>query len=208
MSAMKVLLINPSSLEDAPRMERAECRYDPPLAAIYLGSCLKEKGIECDITDTLIDEIDIGKIRDGEYGLISFTVFIGNFLKNARDLSTLIKKTRPDIPIVFGGVMASIFPDLILKEYPIDFIIRYEGENSLSELVEYLEGKRQIYEINGLSYKSGDRIIHNPPRYLEKNLDAFPVPDWSLLGPKCNKKQIPYYFSIITSRGCPYRCRF
>lgn len=188
---MKVWLIYPSSLEDAPSMERAERRCAPSLAAISLGFCLKEKGIECDITDTLIDKVDIGKIRDEEYGLISITVLIGNFLKNARDLSTLIKKTRPDIHIVFGGVMASIFPDLVLKEYSIDFMIRYDDENSLSDLVEYLQGKRQISEINGFSYKSGDRIIHNSPRYLEKDLDAFPVPDGSLLGPKCNTVSIP-----------------
>lgn len=205
---MKVLLVNPSSLQDAPRMERAERRYDPPLAAIYLGSCLRQRGIECEIVDTLIDDVDLQKIEAGEYDLISFTVFIGNFLKNARDLTLRIRKINPTVPIVFGGVMASIFPDMILKEYPVDYIIRYEGENTLYELVEYLEGKRELSEIRGLSYRSGGQVTHNPPRYLENDLDAFPVPDWSLLGSKCNINQIPYYFSIITSRGCPFRCSF
>lgn len=205
---MKVLLVNPSSKRNVPKSYRAELRYDPPLPALYLGSYLTEKGIPCDIVDTALDDINIEKIRKNEYGLISFTVFIGNFLKQANEISDIIKHVNPDVPIVFGGVMASIFPEEILNEYNVDFVVRYEGEITLYELVQYLEGKMRLADINGLSYRSGNRAIHNPPRYLENDLDNFPVPKWDMLGKYCNEKQIPYYFAIMTSKGCPFKCSF
>ena len=140
---MKVLLINPSSPRNVPRSVRAELRYDPPLAAIYLGSFLTERGISCDIVDTAIDDINFENVQNGEYGLISFTVFIGEFLKKAKDISDTIKKINPRIPVAFGGIMASIFPEEIFNEYRVDFVIRYEGEYTLYELVRYLEGKQE-----------------------------------------------------------------
>jgi anaerobic magnesium-protoporphyrin IX monomethyl ester cyclase len=205
---MKVLLVNPSSPRNVPRSVRAELRYDPPLAALYLGSFLAKKGISTEIVDTAIDDISFEKIRDGEYGLVSFTVFIGEFQKKARELAEKMKEINPDIPIVFGGVMVSIFPEVFLQEYPVDYVIRYEGENTLYELVLALEGKMDLSGIKGLSYKKGKEIYHNQPRYLENDLDSFPVPMWALLGSYCNVRQIPYYYSIMTSKGCPFKCSF
>jgi len=205
---MKVLFINPSSKRDVPRFYRTELRYDPPLSALYLASYLTEKGISCDIVDTAIEDINIEKIRNGEYGLISFTVFIGAFLKKANEICDIIKHVNPDVPIVYGGVMASIFPEEILNEYKADFVVRYEGEITLYELIQYLEGRMRLPDINGLSYRSGNRVIHNSPRYLENDLDNFPVPKWEMLGKYCNERQIPYYFAIMTSKGCPFKCSF
>lgn len=205
---MKVLLVNPSLPRDVPRSVRAEHRYDPPLAALYLGSFLASNGIKSEIIDTAIDEIDLEKVKNNEYGLVSFTVFIGEFQKKARELAGVIKDVNPSVPVVFGGVMPSIFPQEFLLEYPVDYVIRYEGENTLFELVLSLEGKMDTSDINGLSHKKGSEIIHNPPRYLEKNLDTFPIPMWDLFGPGCNIRQVPYYYSIMTSKGCPFRCSF
>jgi len=205
---MKVLLINPAVPRNLPSSIRKENRYNPPLGALYLASYLATKGIKTDIVDTAIEDINDYNIKSGEYGLVSFTVFIGDFQRQTRDLAKKIKLLNPNCPIVCGGVMASIFPDDFLKEYPIDYVIRYEGEQTLFELIMYLEGKLDISTVQGLSYKIGNKIIHNSPRYLETNLDNFPVPKWELLGSYCNVSQIPYLFTIITSKGCPFKCSF
>ncbi len=72
---MKVLLVNPSSPRKVPAAVRAELRYDPPLAALYLGSFLAERGIPCDIVDTAVGEIDMDAIQRGEYRLIRLHCF-------------------------------------------------------------------------------------------------------------------------------------
>lgn len=205
---MKVLFINPSIPRELPPTIRAENRYNPPLGALYLASFLAAKGIASEIIDTAIDDINFEKIKEREYGLVSFTVFIGEFQYQTRIIAKKIRKINPSCPIVCGGIMPSIFPEEFLKEYPIDYVIRYEGEHSLYDLIMFLEGKKNIFEINGLSYKKNNFVVHNPPRYLEANLDNFPVPKWELLGTNCNIHQIPYLFTIITSKGCPFKCSF
>ncbi len=205
---MKVLLVNPSSPRNVPKSTRAELRYDPPLAALYLSSFLKMKGIASDIVDTALDDVDYDRVRRGEYGLVSFTVFIGEFQKKAREIALKIREANPDVPIVYGGVMVSIFPEEFLRTYPVDYIVRYEGENTLYELVLALDGKMKIDHVRGLSHKSHSAVVHNPPRHLQDDLDAFPAPMWDLLGKYSNIRQLPYYFSIMTSKGCPFKCTF
>ncbi|MDP3883019.1 MAG: radical SAM protein [Candidatus Staskawiczbacteria bacterium] len=202
----KILLIAPSYKEI--KTSNAVPRYNPPVGVLNLASFLFEKGYKCDIVDTAFEEIDWDKIKRGDYFLVGLTIFIGEFMKNAKEIASKIKKIDPLLPVCFGGVMASLYPERILKEYDVDFIVRYEGEYTLFELVQFLEQKGSLKDIKGLSYKEGGVVINNPPRFLENNLDNFPVPKWDLFGKNCNKEQIPYYFRIMTSKGCPFSCSF
>ena len=202
----KLLLISPSY--KITHSSKATLRFDPPIGLLNLASFLAENGYQCDIVNTAFENIDYNKIKNGEYGLVGFTIFIGEFLKNARQISVKIKNIDPTIGICYGGVMASLFPEKILEEYPVDYIVCYEGEYTLLELLGYLEGTTDINAINGLSYKVGEKIVSNPPRLLENKLDKFPVPKWELLGQNCNRNQNPYYFRIMSSKGCPFNCSF
>ncbi len=202
----KILLIAPSYKR--LKTSNAVPRYNPPVGLLNLASFLSEKGYKCDIIDMAFEEIDWDKIRQGDYLLIGLTIFIGEFMKNAKEVAAKIKKINPSLPVCFGGAMASLFPEKILKEYNVDFIIRHEGEYTLLELIQFLEQKGLLKDIKGLSYKEGGIVINNPPRFLENNLDNFPVPRWDLFGKNCNQKQVPYYFRIMTSKGCPFDCSF
>lgn len=203
----KVLLVIPShKMTETPR---GIIRYYSPVSLLNLASFLHDRRYECDIVNAGFEEIDWQKIKRGEYFLIGFSVIIGGFLKNARMLAIKAKEVNASVPICFGGIMSSIVPQQILEEYPaVDFIIRFEGEHTLFELCQYLSGIGSLSNINGLSYREDGRILHNPPRFLEHNLDNFPVPKWEILGKNCNKRQIPYLFNIFSSKGCPYRCSF
>ncbi len=202
----KILLINPGSRTHTST--RSVLRFDPPVALLNLAGFLDVHGYKAEVVDTAVEEIDWDKIRRGDYLLIGMTVFIGEFMKNARSLTAKIRQLSPGTPICLGGVMASLFPDLLLKEYEVDFVVRYEGEWTLLELIQHLEGKRPLNDLAGLSWRHGTEITHNGPRFLENDLDVFPVPRWELLGEKCNPGQQPYYFRIMTSKGCPFQCSF
>jgi len=202
----KILLITPSYKR--LKTSNAVPRYNPPVGVLNLASFLLEKGYKCDIVDTALEEIDWDKIKKGDYFLVGITIFIGEFMKNAKEISAKMKEINSSLPICFGGVMASLFPERILKEYNVDFIARYEGEYTLFELAQFLEGKGSLKDIKGLSYKEGGIVVNNSPRFLENNLDNFPIPKWDLLGENCNQKQMPYYFRIMTSKGCPFSCSF
>ena len=99
--------------------------------------------------------------------------------------------------------------DEVLKEESIDFVIRGEGEETLNELI---SGK-EIAKISGLSYKIGNKIIHNQSRPVVQDMDTLPIPAYHLLPikkyfpAKGSYKRLPA-MGMMTSRGCPGRCTF
>ncbi|MBW3000010.1 B12-binding domain-containing radical SAM protein, partial [Candidatus Woesearchaeota archaeon] len=85
-----------------------------------------------------------------------------------------------------------------------DYVVRGEGEHTLVELVNALQGDGNLENIRGLSYKEGDKIIHDPDRPLETNLDKIPFADIKSIAGYEKLKILP----IATSRGCPHDCDF
>jgi len=84
----------------------------------------------------------------------------------------------------------------------------------MRELVNSLESESKLSHVKGITYRSGGKIVSNPGRPLIENIDDIPFPAWHLL------KMDSYFrltariltgkngFSMITSRGCPGRCKF
>ena len=106
------------------------------------------------------------------------------------------------IPIIMGGPHCTFLPEESLKY--ADYVVRGEGEDTLTELIEHLESGKSLRDIRGLSFREGDALVHNPDRPLIQDLDSWPVPDFSLVHNWQKRTVIP----IATSRGCPFGCKF
>jgi anaerobic magnesium-protoporphyrin IX monomethyl ester cyclase len=118
--------------------------------------------------------------------------------KHGLQLANQIK--TKDNWIVFGGVHASALPNLILKEPSIDIAVVGEGEKAMLNIVnDVQEGKKGL-----------EGIRHSD--FIE-NLDTIPFPDRTTIK---NERNIQQAYkdnnlritSVLTSRGCPYRCVF
>ena len=211
-----VLLINPGHDDSHEaykhKSHRLVHRDPPPIGILYVGTFLKRNGYEVDLIDTHTEEdyknVIQNYINSNNYVYIGITVIIGKFLKNANELTSFIRTIDPKLPIVWGGIMASIMPDAILNEYKPDYIVRYEGEETSLELANALLYKNDIQNVKGISYILDEKIIHNDARIPKKNLDDYPIPKWELFGKGFNIQQVPYYYLIMSSRGCPFNCTF
>lgn len=172
----------------------------PRLGAILLSTILKEKGYEVKafIEDT--SEADWSFIKNSDLVCIST---ITSTAIRAYSIGKRLKEIG--IPVVMGGAHTSFLPDEALKYS--DFVVRGEGEHTLSELIDYIEkGSPPIATIKGLSYKDKDgRIVHTPQREFVKDLDSLPDPDFSVVH---NWKHSASHYPIATSRGCPFGCKF
>jgi pyruvate-formate lyase-activating enzyme len=115
-------------------------------------------------------------------------------------------KERMDVPVVFGNVHPTFHSEETLRQDCVDYVVRGEGELTLLELVEALEGKRRPQDVPGLGYKENGEPRINTMRPLIEDLDTLPFPDKDLYyGP------MPYLnfgYTTMTGRGCPYRCTF
>lgn len=115
-------------------------------------------------------------------------------------------KAITNVPIVIGNVHPTFHPKEVLELSCFDYVVRGEGEYTLLELVEALEGKRDFSSVLGLAFRKGAEVVLNPMRPLIEDLDVLPFPDKDLY-----YDQMPYLnqgYVTITGRGCPYRCTF
>lgn len=115
-------------------------------------------------------------------------------------------KAKYDIPIMVGGPQAFHLGPAFLREAGCDFLIQGDGEQALWELLQSLQRDRtHLASIAGLSYiDATGAAIENPARKPETNLDNRPFPRTALL----LRPRKRYALSVISARGCPYRCSF
>ncbi len=209
---MKILLIQPNYRNVyAYAGSSALTPIFPPFGLAYIAAVLQENGYETRILEANALGLSYEQIKNAieeeaknglEYvGITASTCLI----EEAGKIASLC----PDsVKVIVGGIHATAMPEETLKEFPdIDIVVRGEGEFAILDLV---KGKK-LNKINGLSYRSKNKIIHNKPRELIDNLNDLPFPARGLLPREryfsAGARKHPSDY-ILTSRGCPYSCIF
>lgn len=197
-----MLLINP------PVRKVIEKRYDAPdfphIGLAYVASYLASKDIECHVIDAkfeklIFDDI-IAKIKTINPDIIGLTAFTLE-IENAALFAQAVKKQFQAF-VVIGGIHATVLPGETLREFEsFDALVFGEGEITLHELVEAYEAGSSFESIRGVAYRHNNKIIVNDNRPHIEDIDALPVPDWSLF-PKAEE------YPLMSSRGCPFKCIF
>ena len=174
-----------------------------PIGLGILSEILGEKGIDHEVMDMNIGYKTadlIANISDFRPDLIGFSLLSVGYKKNY-DLIRKVKKKFPDIDIVVGGPHISVFKEDILRECDaINYAVFREGEEVIDELC---RGK-ELKDIKGLIYRSGNEIVFAGERSPITDLDRFPFPKYRKFHMNKYEEIIPVY----SSRGCPYKCTF
>lgn len=197
--------------------------FDPahslPLGMGYIASILEKEGHKVSVFDLNVQDDNLEeRLSDVDIvGIYAKTVHI----KSAWKICDRIKKCNEKILTVLGGPHPSVMPDESLIKTSVDFVIRREGELTFKELCEKIGDSPQgtvpnFSDIAGLSYKENGKIIHAPDRELINNLDELSFPAYHLFPFDSYTTTRPTWFNkrkfrpatIITSRGCPYKCVF
>ncbi len=211
-----ILLISPPRTFGGKDLtyENMEPPEYPPLNLAYLASNLEKHDYEVEIIDSDVESDFRKKITNLIkkspllIGLTCTTPLFGN----ARLLAKFIKEQADNIPIVLGGIHATLMPYLTAQEKMFDFLVVGEGELTLVELADMLKKKEtEFSKIDGLVFRKNDQIIINQPRQQINNLDDLPFPRRDLFKNHAYKYPDVLYtpaMPIITSRGCPGVCTY
>ena len=163
-----------------------------------LGAMMTERGHEVRVYAEALSEVDWDDVLSSDLVGISTTtstcVRAYRYAQRVRDAG---------IPVIMGGPHVTFMADEALDF--CDYVVRNEGEETLVELVEHLQGRGALEDIKGLSYRNADgRVVHNEDRPLLASLDDVPWPDLNLVvgGEKIHPRP------ILASRGCPFDCEF
>lgn len=235
---MNILLLNPPSENTIPEfayensegyVEADDYGYFPPLGALYVLSYAKKKYPEhqyffIDCVGESISykqlEVKIREIKPDLVGITSFTVSLIDVVLSAE----LVRKEAPLSHICLGGHHPTAFPYEATQLKQFDSIIVGEGEYAFAELINCLSANTDFTKILGVytrdsilthvEHQFKDRRFLNhltvPPAFVE-NVDDIPSPDRNYI------QHISYssivgltgkLATIITTRGCPYKCTF
>ncbi|GAB4298884.1 MAG: radical SAM protein [Myxococcota bacterium] len=126
---------------------------------------------------------------------------------------TLAKNLNPNVVTIGGGVMYSALPKWSLNECKsLDYIVAYEGEETLCELIETLIGGGDVANVRGIAYRNSDGEPQiTPPRPLIEDLDSLPFPAYDLMNVPAYKtfgEKWPISTTIQSARGCLSNCNF
>jgi len=216
---LKVRFIYPGA-EWAYSKKRVESDpFSPPLGILYLASILENAGHDVTVTDFYAEPYTKQRLKEVLAGADLIGMTLTSFtMKDALPMAKAIKSMAPDVPFVVGGPHVTLYPTKSIDLTGADITVAGEAEDSILPLVKTIsEGGPQdprLKEITGVSFKTKDGIVSGPPGSYVKDLDTVPFPDRSLvkdynyghlLGSKISKGR---FTTIITSRGCPMRCRF
>ncbi|HPZ06493.1 MAG TPA: cobalamin-dependent protein, partial [Candidatus Eremiobacteraeota bacterium] len=175
-----------------------------PIGLLSIGTFLQERNYQIKlICDRYPDMDEIKRaISYSRVRVAGFYTSTDNIYR-VIEISKFIKQNFPGIIIIFGGPHATVRPVEVLEGSPADIVVRYEGEYTMLDLMNYFfldEGK--LENIPGIVYRDGNSIKSNPLRPCIDNLDELPIINRDLAPTREG------VVSILTGRGCPYECTF
>jgi radical SAM superfamily enzyme YgiQ (UPF0313 family) len=131
---------------------------------------------------------------------------ITDMLDNCKKIRALSQKVK----ILCGGPQPTLLPENTLNHELLDFVIVGEGEKTAIEFTQALQNRSPFGDIAGLGYKKNGQIIINRPREFIKDWDGEVALDWTDINVSDYIQDVGGYkrISLITSRGCPFRCAF
>ena len=202
----------------------------PPLGALYVLTYLEQNSTGHDLffKDCIAEHLSfddlktyIQNIKPDVVGMTSFTVSLFDVILAART----VREVVPDAHLCLGGHHPIAFPFEAAQLKEFDTIIVGEGEIAFTELVNAIEKGKDYTTIEGVyteksvqkyinvEMKRDKRFLHKikvPPAYIP-DIDSIPAPNREYI------KHINYQSvvgvtsklaTLLSSRGCPYKCTF
>ena len=203
---VKVLLLNPPTA--APSSV-------PLLNLAYLSAVLKQSDCEVRTVDATAPQARRSEaeveavVKEFAPNFIGVTLTISSI---AQTYAYLQRLSRLGVPIVAGGPHANALPEEVIDRGGVSIVCVGEGEETAREIAAHFAGERELSAISGLCYKDGaGKVVRTPPRKMIKDLDTIPLPDLSdfPVGSYCaDGGAHPLFWSVFSSRGCPFDCIF
>jgi radical SAM superfamily enzyme YgiQ (UPF0313 family) len=203
-----VLLIYPFF---KPRGDRSVFRF-PPLGVAYLAASLQQAGHQVHLLDcsflprdealqqALSSPVEV-------VGIYCMVTMLDDCLWFARSLREQCRL------LIAGGPLPTCDPLPFLQDF--DVVVRGEGEGTMLEILDAYAAGSSLSSIAGIAFREPgqDGIAMTGERAFTKDLDSLPFPARQLLPNleyiRHGKSKYGYSITtVMSTRGCPYRCEF
>jgi anaerobic magnesium-protoporphyrin IX monomethyl ester cyclase len=185
-----------------------------PLGILYLSSHLRAQGVSVDVFDTTF------RTSKELFSLIHSTPpsvlgVYANLMTRPNVIRILHAAKDAGWKTIAGGPEPAAYAEEYLSA-GADVVVIGEGEKTLEELLPALRAgtTSALSKVSGIAFRAGDgSICRTPARSLIPDLDRQPWPDRERVDLDRYVNVWREYHgmgsvSLITARGCPYRCRW
>ena len=138
----------------------------PPLGLLSLAGSLRDSGYEPRIVDGALLRDYRERITREVLDCACFGVSLltGPMIRDAIEMSLLVRKLRPDVPVVYGGWHPSLLTGETLREDFVDIVVRHQGERTLVEILDRLQMGKPLDLVQGCWFKRDGSVHQNPDR--------------------------------------------
>jgi len=182
---------------------------------MYLHAWLaKNTSHEARILDAQAEGLDAAGVVREVQAFAPALVGLSAFTHSLVDVHMVVGALRaalPDLFIVLGGPHVGRFPDESINIDGVDAAVPGEGEMTLARLADALDAGGDLTEVRGLLLSREGETVRTAPAEVITELDGLPHPDrahldfrryFNLVGSRAECA------TLVTSRGCPFRCAF
>ncbi len=185
-----------------------------PYNLALLAAITEKEGHEAKIIDGELEKISLKEIisRSKDYNP-DVVVLTGMtpFFNIAVECAALLKSNNVKASICVGGPHVTIMQEKAFNNV-FDYAFAGDGEEAWVKFLKTCENKLPLDQVPGLIYRENGTIKKNKRASASKNLDHYPMAAYHLL--KMGeykigtlKGRLPFS-SIMTFRGCPWKCIF
>lgn len=177
-----------------------------------LSAILKQDGHETgllNINEKLGYPFDLQRITDDiaafKPDLIGFSLVTPQFQYAVKIAQEIRKKFN--IPIVCGGIHATVATDEVLATGLFDAVFVGESDYALREYVRVFERGGDISTVPNICFKKDGKVIKNRVMPFIK-LDELPRKDYEIFDFQKMIDAKNGWVGLMASRGCPFRCTY
>ncbi|MBU0701371.1 B12-binding domain-containing radical SAM protein [bacterium] len=186
----------------------------PPLGLCWIAAVLEKNGYLVNILDLDWDNTCLESVIEAEHPKMVCLSGTSHTRFESFNLAKIIKEKDPSIVVCYGGCHATFTADDTLSHVnAIDIIVKGEGEYTVLDIAGVIiRNKGKLQDVMGISYRDGDKIVHNPSRPPITDLDSLPFPARHLLKMEYYRPKLEFLnvtsTLVMTSRGCPVNCSY
>ena len=216
---MKILLIDPylSSRDEYGNLSDLS-NVIPSLGLAYVAASLKQNGFDVKVVDCSVEGIStsqlVNVVRTEAPDVVGFTATVMS-IQSALSSLKAIKEHFPGMYAILGGPQVTALPHETMESSEFDAAVIGEGEITTVELLKRIQqGSKDMSGIPGILFRKANKLEFTGSRAHIQDLSALPKPAFELF-PPFSKYQYSAISTLkypcahmITSRGCPFSCRF
>jgi len=173
----------------------------------YLSAVLRRAGFEVRVIDIEQPPAEIVRqVTEAQPLLVGFSLIFQYYIRRYDDLMRRLRLAGVRCHFTMGGHYPTLsFEQTLIAAPELDSVVRFEGEETLVELVETLLAGDDWRGIHGIAFRRDGVVTANQPRHLAHDLDDLPFPDRDFEATEVlGRLGMP----LLASRGCARTCSF